>query len=49
LLHLKCVNNNRVKTFQSVILAGVTDVRQVKKTTQSEGEDKENREFPIKR
>ena len=38
-LHLKRANSNRVKTFQSVILAGVTDVRQVKKITPSEGED----------
>lgn len=46
-LYLKRANSNRVKTFQSVILAGVTDVRQLKKITQSEGEHKENTPWNI--
>ena len=41
-LYLKRADNKGVKTFQSVILAGVTDVRRVKKITQSEDEHEEN-------
>ena len=46
-LYLKRANNNKVKTFQSVILAGVTDVKYLKRKIRPEDEHKENSPWNI--
>lgn len=46
-LYLKREKNNRIKTFQSVILAGVTDVKHLKSKVRSEGENKANSPWNI--
>ena len=46
-LYLKREKNNKIKTFQSVILAGVTDVKHLKSRIRSEEDSKENSPWNI--
>ncbi len=46
-LYLKREKNTKVKTFQSVILAGVTDVKHLKSKIRSEEDSKENSPWNI--
>ena len=46
-LYLKREKNSKVKTFQSVILAGVTDVKHLKSKIRGEADAKENSPWNI--